>query len=99
MTQISLDADHPALPGHFPGYPVMPAAVVLEHIVDAARRHWPGIPVTGVRKAKFLRQAVPGQTLSVEWGQPGGDALKFICRHDTAIVVQERLSLGEGSEP
>ena len=28
-------ADHPALPGHFPGRPIVPGVVILDHVQQA----------------------------------------------------------------
>jgi acyl-coenzyme A synthetase/AMP-(fatty) acid ligase len=32
--QFSISAEHPALPGHFPGNPIVPGVVTLDHVLD-----------------------------------------------------------------
>src|SRR3546814_2617840 len=32
-------ADHPSLPGHFPGRPLVPGVVVLDRVLDAIEAH------------------------------------------------------------
>ena len=31
---FTIPADHPALPGHFPGQPIVPGVVVLDRVVE-----------------------------------------------------------------
>ena len=96
MTHIVIDTDHPSLAGHFPGRPVVPAAVLLEHVVAAARVRHPDARVSGIQRAKFLRQAVPGQSFEIEWGAPGS-TLRFACRSGTDVLVQGRITLDHES--
>ncbi|HQQ73772.1 MAG TPA: hypothetical protein PK031_01335 [Pseudomonadales bacterium] len=53
--QFSITTDHPALPGHFPGNPMVPGVVILDHILDTVAAALPAYRVTGIRKLKFLR--------------------------------------------
>lgn len=60
---------HPALPGHFPGHPIVPGVVLLDRVMALA------MAVTGaagdtcpaqgwqVSQAKFLSPVGPGETL------------------------------------
>jgi len=59
-------ADHPCLPGHFPGRPLVPGVVVLERVLQALRAQY-GEPV-GLRlpQVKFLQPLRPGQPARVE---------------------------------
>lgn len=62
----SIRADHPCLPGHFPGQPVVPAVVLLDFAARAldealGRR----VRIAAVRAAKFLRPCTPGQAFTV----------------------------------
>ncbi|MDZ7788073.1 MAG: hypothetical protein U5K73_08155 [Halofilum sp. (in: g-proteobacteria)] len=97
MPEVVIGSDHPALPGHFPGQPVVPAAVILSRVLEAVRHEWPDTRVTGIRKAKFLQRVGPDEPFRIELDTPTGDSLKFVCRTADAIVVQGRLALGQES--
>lgn len=55
-----IDADHPALPGHFPGQPVVPGVVLLDHVA-AAVAQWQGRTLQRLAQVKFLQPLLPGQ--------------------------------------
>lgn len=66
--------DEPFLPGHFPGKPIMPGVILIEAIAQlggVVAQSDPEIPplenllLTGVRGAKILGAAVPGELLTV----------------------------------
>jgi 3-hydroxymyristoyl/3-hydroxydecanoyl-(acyl carrier protein) dehydratase len=97
MPEVVIGSDHPALPGHFPGQPVVPAAVILSRVIEAVRHSWPDTRVTGIRKAKFVQRVVPDEPFRIELDAPTGDSLKFVCRTADTIVVQGRLTLGQES--
>jgi 3-hydroxyacyl-[acyl-carrier-protein] dehydratase len=64
--------DHPALPGHFPGAPVVPGVVLLDHVVAAVQRVWK-IQVSGLPQVKFLRPLECGRPaqLTIERDEAG----------------------------
>lgn len=94
MPEVVIGSDHPALPGHFPGHPIVPAAVILSRVLAEVRRAHPELGVTGVRKAKFLRPLGPDEAFSIEFGSPTDDTLKFACRTGDAVLAQGRFTLG-----
>lgn len=58
--QFHIAASHPALPGHFPGQPVVPGVVLLDRVVAAIERVWQ-VPVSGFAQVKFRRPLLPEQ--------------------------------------
>ncbi len=56
---LCIAADHPALPGHFPGNPLVPGVVLLERVA-AAWKAWRGVPV-GRFDAKFVQALRPDE--------------------------------------
>ena len=69
--------NEPFFPGHFPGFPVMPAVMVIEALAQAAailgyrstgtHSHSDGLFFfTGIDNARFRRQVVPGDQLILE---------------------------------
>ena len=63
--RFTVPHDHPALPGHFPGAPIVPGVVLLEHVLAAIE---PDGTAGALRlpQVKFLRPLLPGETAEVE---------------------------------
>jgi 3-hydroxyacyl-[acyl-carrier-protein] dehydratase len=66
---LSVAADHPALPGHFPGQPIVPGVVILDLLVEEWRKRRPDTPLRGLRKMKFVAMLAPAQEFSVSWSE------------------------------
>jgi 3-hydroxyacyl-[acyl-carrier-protein] dehydratase len=67
--------NEPFFEGHFPGYPIMPGALVVEAIAQAGGvllmpevpdRHRKLMVFTGIERARFRRPVVPGDQLRIE---------------------------------
>jgi 3-hydroxyacyl-[acyl-carrier-protein] dehydratase len=58
---LFIGAEHPALPGHFPGTPVVPGVLLLDQVLNAADQ-WLGEAVQPLRlrQAKFPAPWLPG---------------------------------------
>ena len=63
--QFSIGADHPSLPGHFPGTPVVPGVVVLDEVRAIAVDAFGALAVTGIPQVKFLAPLLPGEIADV----------------------------------
>lgn len=58
--------DHPCLPGHFPGHPLVPGVLLLDQVVAAIEAdHGPLGPVR-MPQVKFLQPLLPGQRARIE---------------------------------
>jgi 3-hydroxymyristoyl/3-hydroxydecanoyl-(acyl carrier protein) dehydratase len=85
--------DHPCLPGHFPGQPVVPAVVLLDFAARALAGAL-GRParLTAVPAAKFLAPLLPGQpftvTLSVD---AAAGSARFVVASPSQELASGRL--------
>lgn len=73
--------DHPAFAGHFPGRPIVPGVVLLDHAVLMAQEHW-GCCGGGwlVTQVKFLSPCGPGDDLVFAFHNATRGALAFTVR-------------------
>lgn len=89
---IVIPSDHPSAPGHFPGNPIVPGALLLSEIIHA----WEMIIATRLEKitlkvAKFLSPTLPGDTVSVEFEPMNPTTVKFICMVKDVLVLSGSL--------
>lgn len=90
--QFLIAADHPSLEGHFPGNPIVPGSVILEHVLAA----W-GQPCGEIARAKFHCPVTPGHPVRVSFvprGAAGG--IRFSCRCEGEQVCSGELVCAEG---
>jgi 3-hydroxymyristoyl/3-hydroxydecanoyl-(acyl carrier protein) dehydratase len=90
---LIVSTDHPSIPGHFPGEPLVPGVVMLSVVFEELARRSPGLQVRGVRKLKFLRRLEPGTVFSVEFEEVTNGGLRFKCWHNGSVLAEGHLQL------
>jgi 3-hydroxymyristoyl/3-hydroxydecanoyl-(acyl carrier protein) dehydratase len=87
-SSFTVPAQHPCLPGHFPGSPVVPGVVVLDHVLTAAeswRQH--AVRVSGLRQVKFHAPLLPQERADVAL-EADGNALRFQVTREGQLIAQ-----------
>ncbi|HYE37210.1 hypothetical protein [Methylocaldum sp.] len=77
--RFTVKPDHPALPGHFPGNPVVPGVMILDEIAHLWLTAHPGTRLAGIPAAKFLSVLRPGEPCRVRFDENGEGSVKFDC--------------------
>jgi 3-hydroxymyristoyl/3-hydroxydecanoyl-(acyl carrier protein) dehydratase len=75
-----VDRDHPCLPGHFPGRPVVPGVVVLDHVLAAIERAHGPCAALQFPQVKFVQPLSPGETATIVLEPLAGDAPRWKFR-------------------
>jgi 3-hydroxyacyl-[acyl-carrier-protein] dehydratase len=79
---MRIAASHPALPGHFPGHPVVPGVVLLEAVAAALPQHAGAtLRVTGFPVVKFLAPLLPEHDFEVVFSakRPGQMTFEIVA--------------------
>ncbi|MEO7066098.1 MAG: hydroxymyristoyl-ACP dehydratase [Rhodanobacter sp.] len=84
-----IEANHPALAGHFPGRPLVPGVMLLECVADALRA-WRGQRLERVVEAKFLAPLLPDQLASVHLtaGASAETRVRFEIQRDGIVLAR-----------
>lgn len=86
QASICFAADHPSLPGHFPGRPLVAGVLLLEQVADALRT-WRGQRLARVREAKFVAPLAPGEAAELRL-TPVGAQVRFEIRRAGSLLAR-----------
>lgn len=90
-------AEHPCLPGHFPGNPLVPGVVLLEQVA-AGLRAWRGQRLARVVEAKFIAPLLPDETAELSLHERG-TRVQFEIHRGATLLARGTLDTGTtGSE-
>ena len=88
--RFAISHGHPALPGHFPGRPVVPGVVVLDCVYAAIEATHGPLGATRLPQVKFVRPLSPGEPAQVvlEGAAPRG-RFRVLCEDGTLVASGE----------
>lgn len=87
--ELRVGSAHPALPGHFPGHPLVPGVVLLERVAQALHA-WRGQRLLRVMETKFMAPLLPDETATLRLTEmaPGGTRIRFEIRRAEVILAR-----------
>jgi 3-hydroxyacyl-[acyl-carrier-protein] dehydratase len=83
--------DHPCLPGHFPGRPLVPGVVILDAVLAAIEAEHGALPALRLPQVKFLQPLRPGEGADIALERVA-DALRWrfrVQRGETLLASGE----------
>lgn len=86
---IRFDGAHPALPGHFPGLPLVPGVLMLEQVALALRA-WRGQRLRRVIEAKFMAPLLPDESAQLQLSGAAADTSRigFSIERDGMVLAR-----------
>jgi 3-hydroxymyristoyl/3-hydroxydecanoyl-(acyl carrier protein) dehydratase len=84
---LCIDASHPALPGHFPGHPLVPGVLLLEQVALALRA-WRGQQLVRVLEAKFVAPLLPDEAAMLHLTETDRAQVCFEIRRDGSLLAR-----------
>ncbi|MEN1941293.1 hypothetical protein WCE41_09160 [Luteimonas sp. MJ246] len=87
--EFVVEHDHLCLPGHFPGRPLVPGVVVLDHVLAAIDAAQGPLGALRLAQVKFASPLLPGEAAHVELA---GEAPRWrfrVLRGDTLVASGE----------
>ncbi len=81
--------EHPSLPGHFPGRPVVPGVVLLDAVFERIGR------VAQLASVRFTGPVLPGQRVELGFKAAGGQ-VDFRGHVEGRLVFRGRARLAAG---
>jgi 3-hydroxyacyl-[acyl-carrier-protein] dehydratase len=95
----TISHDHPSLPGHFAGAPVVPAVVILEEVLAVVNEWRADSRLVEIPAVKFLAPLRPGQlfTICLSCRKDEEGEIEFRCRVGDRVIVKGLLRIYRGS--
>jgi 3-hydroxyacyl-[acyl-carrier-protein] dehydratase len=89
--RFTVPSDHPSLPGHFPGRPIVPGVVLLDHVLAAVEAGHGPLGALRLPQVKFMQPLLPGEEATVDLVRvPDGSRWRFrVLRGETVLASGE----------
>lgn len=92
MGEFKIGADHPALPGHFPGRPIVPGVVLLDEALSVIAAACPLPAPFVLTRVKFMSPVLPGERVTVLASDPAAGAMRLSCACGQRPILRAELS-------
>ena len=93
-------AEHPALPFHFPGDPIVPGAWLLALVEDAARERFGArLSICGVPDARFRHVIRPAERFRITLDRVAADRISFSIDTACARIMDGALLVRDAAQP
>lgn len=98
MTSFSIPIDHPSLPGHFPGRPLVPGVILLERVIEAVASECLALGLEPPRQSlrlpqvKFLHPLLPGETARIELERSAAARWRFRVLRGATLLASGEVS-------
>ncbi len=89
---FTISADHPCLPGHFPGQPVVPGVVILDAVLEALEQQAGPLAATRWPQVKFLQPMLPGQSARITLEPLADGRWRFRVSTDAALIASGEVA-------
>jgi 3-hydroxymyristoyl/3-hydroxydecanoyl-(acyl carrier protein) dehydratase len=95
--RFTIPSDHPSLEGHFPGRPVVPGVIVLEHVVAAIEATHGRLPPLRLPQVKFVRPLLPGEEAEVVLDARADARWRFRVLRGDALLASGEIVAGSAA--
>jgi 3-hydroxyacyl-[acyl-carrier-protein] dehydratase len=92
VARFAVPADHPCLPGHFPGRPVVPGVVLLDRVMRVAGSMVALGGDARLHQAKFLRPVLPEEVVEVALRRTAAGRLAFTGHVGGVLAFQGEMA-------
>ena len=89
--RISVPGSHPSLPGHFPGNPIVPGVVILDHVLAALQDLKGDVQLDTLPVVKFLEPIYPDEEFIITLETGDNHRFRFHCMRDDRLKVSGEL--------
>ena len=95
LLEFSIDSEHPSIPGHFPGNPIVPGAVVIDRVIKAFLDVYGANNIESLVSAKFLQPIATNQKVVISFKKVSTNLIAFECISKGEISVLGRFRVHE----
>lgn len=85
--------DHPSLAGHFPGHPITPGVITLDHVARGLLQQIPNMQLRGFPVVKFMMPVLPGMPVVVEYQEKSAMTYQFVCRSGEQMLLSGQMQI------